>query len=72
MTFEELKEKAKEMGYNEEELVVNGRVWLTKKGLSFDLCFSNDGMVLLGGDEEYVLAENRTPDQIFAIMEALR
>lgn len=72
MTWDEFCEKAKEMGYNEEELVVNGLVWLTKKGLSFDLCFSNDGMVLLDGDEEYVLAENRTPDQMYAIIEALR
>lgn len=77
MTWEEFKEKAEKIGYNEEPIIVNSIVWLTKKGLSkkglsFDLCFNNDGMVLLSGDEEYILAEEKTPDQMWQIMEALR
>ena len=57
MTWEELCEKAKQMGYNEGEIVVNGIVWLTKNNGDFDLCFNNEGMVLLSGDEEYILAK---------------
>ena len=72
MTFEELKEKAKKMGYNEGEIVVNGIVWLNKNNGDFDLCFSNEGEVLLSGDEEYILAKDKTPDQMFVIMEVLQ
>ncbi len=72
MTWYELKEKAKKMGYVEEPILVNGIVWLTQKRLSFDLCFNNNGMVLLDGDEEYVLAKDRTPEQMLAIMKALQ
>lgn len=50
MTWEEFCEKAKEMGYVEGEIIVDGTVWLTKKRLSFDLCFNNGGVVLLDGD----------------------
>ena len=52
MDWNQLKEEAKKMGYVEEPILENGIVWLTKKRLSFDLCFNNDGMVLLDGDEE--------------------
>ena len=72
MTWDELKEEAKKMGYNEEPILENGIVWITKKRLSFDLCFNNDGMVLLDGDEEYILAKDRTPSQMLAIMKALQ
>ena len=71
MDWEELKEKAKEMGYIEEPILENGIVWLTKKRLDFDLCFNNDGMVLLDGDEEYILAKERTPEQMLMIMRGL-
>ena len=72
MTWEEFVKKAKELGYDEQSIVVNDTVWISKKSLSFDLCFNNKGMVLLSGDEEYVLAEDKTPDQMYAIMEALK
>ena len=71
MDWNQLKEKAKEIGYNEEPILENGIVWLTKKRLYFDLCFNNDGMVLLDGDEEYILAKERTPEQMLMIMMGL-
>lgn len=71
MIWEELKQEAKKMGYNEDPGFVNGIVWLTKNNGDFYLCFNNEGMVLLDGDEEYILAKDRTPDQIFAMIKAL-
>lgn len=72
MRWEKLCKKAKKMGYNEGESIVNGIVWLTKNEGDFHLCFNNEGMVLLSGDEEYTLAENKTPEQMLAIMKALQ
>lgn len=72
MTWEELVKKAKELGYNEGKIIVNGIVWLNKNNGDFALCFNNKGLVLLSGDEEYTLAEDKTPDQMYAIMEVLK
>lgn len=61
MTWEELKEKAKDMGACVEifgEFFCVGNVF-----------FWENGEVNILGT---VIAENRTPDQMYAIMEALR
>lgn len=75
MTWEELKEKAKELGYKivtkypwdkKEECICNGQYGFYKDGTVEDNCYL---------DDEYCgrpFAENRTPDQMYQIMLALR
>jgi hypothetical protein len=66
MTWEEFCEKAKEMGYR--EVYDDGCCFLrTNEG---DLFFCKDGTIDCGGWE--ILEDNRTYEQMLAIMEALR
>ena len=76
MTWEELKEKAKELGYcfNDEHL------WhFLCKGIDDDasILFYKGGSVCykLDGEKasaDIIIAQERTPDQMWQIMEALR
>ena len=63
MTWEELKQKAKEMGYKHTESVFGE---ILKKGNVF---FVNYGTFVAN---EYVVSERRTPEQMLAIMKALQ
>ena len=68
MTWEELCKKAKEMGYWEFYDDGDGSYFLrNKKG---DLYFCKDGTIDCGGCD--ILAENRTYEQMLAIMKALQ
>lgn len=61
MTWEELKEEAKKMGYVQgpwEDCIANGLFEFYKSG----------GIVVFGE----VIAKHRTPDQMLAIMKALQ
>ena len=61
MTWEELKEEAKKMGYVQgiwEDCITNGL---------FE--FYKGGDIVVFGD---IIAKKRTPDQMYAIMEALQ
>ena len=67
MTWEELKEKAKEMGY---EFYKNG-CFLQRHDSCFQ--FYNDGQIYVENEYESILAiDYRTYDQMYSIMEALR
>lgn len=63
MTWEELKQKAKEMGYNYSSF--KDSEWFSRNRLTF----TKDGNVFCIGT---ILAESRTPDQMLAIMKALQ
>lgn len=73
MTWEELKEKAKELGYrvveDDGDLSYLGIIeYLEKDGVNISFC--DYGLVETNcGD---TVAENRTPDQMYQIMLALR
>lgn len=66
MTWEELKEKAKEMGYDINDLRLKEVEWLTSKDGKWD--FLDDGTIM---HDNYVVALDRTPEQMLAIMKAL-
>ena len=68
MTWQELKEEAKKMGYNLFESV-NYKVadWIATP--NNDWSFESDGTIMNDG---VVLATDRTPDQMLAIMKALQ
>ena len=75
MTWEELKEKAKELGYRLVEddgdisyLGITEFLFLEKDGV--DITFFDYGSIEV--DHGYILAEDRTPDQMYQIMLALR
>lgn len=70
MTWEELKEKAKELGYRVTDLVMGAKEALVKeyKSEGFSLCFTDNGLVFAEGYDYYKLAENRTCEQMYAIM----
>ena len=73
MTWEELKEKAKELGYYVVEddgdlSYLDITEYLVKNDVNISFC--DDGLVETNyGD---IVAENRTPDQMYQIMLALR
>lgn len=67
MTWEELKEKAEEMGYFLEGY--DEDVLYQYKPIETGLHFRQSGKITYG---EKVIVENRTFEQMFAIMEALR
>ena len=66
MTWEELCDKAKEMGY--ELYCEDGLCYLENKNI--DLSFFEDGQIeyMYGG----VISEDRTPEQMYQIMKALK
>lgn len=73
MTWEELKEKAKELGYyvveDDGDLSYLGIIeYLVKNAVN--ISFYDDGLVETNCGE--IVAENRTPDQMYQIMLALR
>lgn len=75
MTWEELCEKAKEMGYWEfyddgDIPYFDGDGSYFLRNLKGDLYFCKDGTIDCGGCD--ILAENRTYEQMYQIMEALR
>lgn len=65
LTWEELKEKAKEMGYVEYDFC-GGE--LTKE-LRYSTSFYKNGDIEINYD--YVIAKNRTPEQMLMIMRGL-
>ena len=74
MNWEELKEKAKELGYglreDDGDSPYLGSIIEYLENDSVDITFYDDGSVET--DNGYILAENRTPDQMYQIMLALR
>ena len=73
MTWEELKEKAKELGYRVVEddgdlSYLDIIEYLTKNDVN--ISFYDDGLVETNCG--CIVAENRTPDQMYQIMLALR
>ena len=74
MTWEELKEKAKEMGYS----VSDGFIYIVSEGnTGVKLCKNGDVEIDLTDaysdyDQNVLIAEHRTPEQMLAIMKALQ
>ena len=79
MTLEELKEEAKKMGckvYNQPDLVYFKIPYSVNKGVE-RLCFEKNGDVRIVYEEKgcfgsMILSQDRTPDQMLAIMKALQ
>ena len=79
MTWEELKEKAKEMGskvYNQPDFIFFKIPYSVNKGVE-KLCFEKNGDIRIVYEEKgcvgsMILSQNRTPDQMYKIMEALQ
>ena len=67
MTWEELKEKAKEMGYFLEGY--DEEVLYQYEPIETGLFFRQCGTITHSGD---VIIENRTPEQMYQIMKALQ
>ena len=79
MTWEELKEEAKKMGYHAGKKIyceLNNRpsIKLVVDSPYIYYIFTKDGMVFFYYEYEkcVVLAKHRTPDQMLAIMKALQ
>lgn len=72
MTWDELKEKAKKLGYTFEEATVwNGRYFYTGEVLTLEgISFTKDGVIFIDGAG--IVAYDRKPEQMLMIMEALR
>ena len=78
MTWEELKEKAKEMGikvYNPPDLIFFKIPYSVNKGVE-SLCFEKNGDVRIVYEEKgcvgsMILSQNRTPEQMLIIMRGL-
>lgn len=70
MTWEELVAKAKEIGYIYERIHgIVGRLYCQEN----DLSFYEDGDIYVYADwDDWLVAKDRTPDQMWQIMEALR
>lgn len=68
MTLEELKEKAKELGYKYKETPYGYDVFSLNKD-NVIIQFYTDGYIMV---DEIILSQNRTPDQVYQIMLALR
>ena len=72
MTYEELKEKAKEMGY-ERGFTVSNSIQFEKVDCKY--VFAINGCIHLfhrGALQGITIATKRTPDQMYHIMEGLR
>ena len=66
MTFEELKEEAKKMGYEQDNFLGEALV----KTIIYTMAFYKNGDIECNYD--YVIVKHRTPDQMLAIMKALQ
>lgn len=79
MTWEELKEEAKKMGchvYNKPDLISFKIPYSVNKGVEY-LYFEKDGDIRIIYEEKgcvgsMTLSQNRTPEQMYSIMEALK
>lgn len=79
MTWEELREEAKKMGgkvYNQPDLIFFKIPYSVNRGVE-SLCLEKNGDVRIVYEEKgcvgsMILSQNRTPDQMFAIMKALQ
>lgn len=74
MTWEELKEKAKELD-NVEVIADNDTYILISQQGNYYIKFSENGDISVVEDweiDDLLIAENRTPDQMYQIMLALR
>ena len=69
MTLEELKEKAKEMGYSL-DFDIEGEEYLYKSIKDWFYCFRKEGAVD-DGKWYGIIAEHRTPEQMLMIMRGL-
>lgn len=65
MNWEELKEKAKEMGYREFDFLGEG----VEKEIRYTMAFYKNGDIEINND--YVIVKNRTPEQMLMIMRGL-
>ena len=71
MTWDELKEKAKEMGYEVKKDTVWCQKYFTGELFTLDgITFTEDGTVFLDGYGN-VVAYDRTPEQMLMIMRGL-
>ena len=66
MTWDELKEKAKEIGYKEQAFLGEA---LTKDSAYHEITFYKNGNIEYNDD--YVIAFDRTPEQMLMIMRGL-
>lgn len=70
MTWEELCEKAKEMGY---KVFTNCACERICCDYFNKLCFYKTGMITVFDVQEFIdIADHRTPDQMYQIMKALQ
>lgn len=70
MTWEELKEKAKELGFTTSSYINEDEVELEYIYCNDYIYLEEDGNITTS--TENIVAENRTPDQMYQIMLALR
>lgn len=70
MTWEELKEKAKELGFTISSYIDENEVELEYIYCNDYIYLEEDGNITTS--TENIVAENRTPDQMYQIMLALR
>ena len=70
MTWEELKEKAKELGFTISSYIDEDEVELEYIYCNDYIYLEEDGDITTS--TENIVAENRTPDQMYQIMLALR
>jgi hypothetical protein len=70
MTWEELKEKAKELGFTISSYINEDDVELEYIYCNDYIYLEEDGNITTS--TENIVAENRTPDQMYQIMLALR
>lgn len=70
MTWEELKEKAKELGFTISSYINEDEVELEYIYCNDYIYLEEDGNITTS--TENIVAENRTPDQMYQIMLALR
>lgn len=73
MTWEELQEKASELGLEYKESSLGQFIHKQIDFYKHIVFFKNgDVKLIFIGTDEYKISEKRTPDQMYAIMEALR
>lgn len=70
MTWEELKEKAKELGFTTSSYINEDEVELEYIYCNDYIYLEEDGNITTS--TENIVAENRTPEQMYQIMLALR
>lgn len=72
MNWNQLKDKAKELGYKVNENMGEYTDGKTIECLSNYYTFWNNGTVCLQDSRAVICIKNRTPDQMWQIMEALK